>query len=406
MAFNIGLSGLNAASNDLDVTSNNIANANTTGFKAGRAEFGDVFAQAANNLSNALIGSGVKLEAVRQNFGQGNVNFTNNTLDLAISGSGLFTLSDNGAIVYSRAGAFGPDNQGFVVNSAGQRLQVYPADPATGVVDTGRLSDLQLVMANNPPSSTTKITVGTNLPANATPPALSPFDPADPATYNSTASLTVFDSLGASHTANLFFTKTASPNEWTVQTLVDGAAVGSPQTLTYDNNGVLTSPASGRITLPAVTLTNGASALNMTLDLADSSQFGSQFSVASLQQNGFATGRLTGLSVSDTGVIQANFTNGQSKALGQVALSDFVNPQGLQQLGDTNWAETFASGPPIRGAAGAGSFGNIQSGALEASNADISKELVNLITAQRNYQANAQSIQAESTIMQTILQVR
>ncbi|TAM09056.1 MAG: flagellar hook protein FlgE [Nevskiaceae bacterium] len=406
MSFNIALSGLNAASNDLDVTSNNIANANTTGFKSSRAEFGDVFAQAANNLSNSLIGSGVKLESVAQNFGQGNVNFTNNTLDLAISGSGFFTLSNNGSIEYSRAGAFGPDNQGFVVNSSGQRLQVYPASPVTGVIDTGRLSDLQLSTANNPPSATTTISAGVNLQASATPPTLTPFDPTDPNTYNSTSSLTVFDSLGASHTTNLFFTKTATPNEWTVQTRVDGADVGGPQILTYDGNGVLISPANGRVTLPAVTLANGATPLNMTLDLSGSTQFGDQYAVASLQQNGFATGRLSGLSVSSSGVVQANFTNGQSKPLGQVALSNFTNAQGLQQLGDTKWSESFSSGQPIRGAAGAGAFGNIQSGALEASNVDISKELVNLITAQRNYQANAQSIQAESTITQTILQVR
>lgn len=405
MSFNIALSGLNAASSDLDVTSNNIANANTTGFKQGRAEFGDVYAQAANSLSTSLIGSGVQLQDVRQSFGQGNVQFTSNTLDLAISGSGMFTLSNNGAMVYSRAGAFGPDQNGYVVNSSGQRLQVYPAT-SSGQIDTGRLTDLQLSSSDHAPAATGTVTVGANLAASATPPTLTTFDPTDPNTYNNTASVSVYDSLGASHTANFYFIKTSTPNTWSVQTTVDGNAVGTPQTVTYDSSGNLTSPANGKLTLPAYTLSSGASPLSMTLDLSKSTQYGDQFSVSSLQQDGYTTGRLAGLSVGSDGVIQANYTNGQSTPLGQIALSTFANPQGLQQAGNTSWTESYASGPAIRGTADSGSFGSLQSGALEASNVDVSAQLVNLITAQRNYQANAQSIQAESTVTQAILQIR
>ena len=405
MSFNIALSGLNAAQADLDVTSNNIANANTTGFKQGRAEFSDVYAQAANNLSTSRIGSGVQLDAVRQNFGQGNITFTNNTLDLAISGSGFFTLSNSGALSYSRAGAFGPDNNGYVVNSQGQRLQVYPAD-ANGVIDTGRLSDLQLSSSDHAPAATSTVTLGANLAASATAPSVTPFDPTNPSTYNNTASVTVYDSLGASHTANFYFVKSATPNTWTVQTTIDGNTVGTGSTLTYDSNGNLLTPASGTLTLPSYSLSSGASSLNLSLDLSKTTQYGDQFSVGSLQQDGYTTGRLAGLSVSASGVVQANYTNGQSTPLGQIALSNFANPQGLQQAGNTSWVESYASGPPIRGTGGSGSFGSLQSGALEASNVDLSKQLVNLITAQRNYQANAQSIQADSTVTQAILNIR
>ncbi|HEU0196846.1 MAG TPA: flagellar hook protein FlgE [Nevskiaceae bacterium] len=404
--FNIALSGLNAASSTLQVTSNNIANANTTGFKSGEAMFGDVYAAASNDLSNSLIGSGVQLQEVRQDFGQGNVNFDSNTLDLAINGGGMFTLSNNGSLVYSRAGAFGPDANGYVVNSAGQRLQVYPAT-ATGTIDTGHLSDLQLSDANSPPAATTSVQLGLNLPAGAAVPSdAATFNPTDPDSYNSTASTTVYDSLGDSHTVNLYFTQTSTPNQWTVNSTVDGTVVGAPQTITYSASGAITSPSGGKLTLPATALPSGAAPLGLTLDLSTSTQYGGSFAVNSLQQDGYATGLMSGLTISGTGIIQANYTNGQSRPLGQIALSNFTSPQGLQQLGNTSWAQTYASGPAITGTAQSGTFGSIQSGALEASNVDVSSQLVNLITAQRNYQANAKSIQTESTITQTLLGIQ
>lgn len=404
MPFNISISGIDAASSDLDVASNNIANANTTGFKSGTAEFGDVFTQnEGGGVASTAIGSGVQLESVDQNFSQGNITSTGSALDLALNGAGFFTLSDNGSLVYTRAGAFTQDNSGYVVDSSGQRLQIFPA-AANGSIDTGQLSDLRVPTGDSAPAATTQLTVGVNLPAGATA-VTTPFNPSDPTSYTDSTSTTVYDSLGQSHTAALYFIQSSTPNTWTVQTTIDGTAVGSPQTLTYSSNGTLTSPAGGTITLPAYTPTTGAAAMNVTLNLGNSTQYGGQFAVNSLQQNGYATGQPTGLQISNAGIVSATFTNGQSTTLGQVALSDFADPQALQQVSDTNWTVTPASGPAIEGVAGSGAFGSIQSGALEASNVDLSSQLVGLITAQRNYQANAQALQAESTVDQTLLQI-
>ncbi|MDM4771889.1 flagellar hook protein FlgE [Solimonas sp. SE-A11] len=406
MTFRIALSGLNAASADLGVTANNIANANTTGFKGSRAQFVDFFPQSSGGISDNAVGAGVRLDKVAQQFSQGSVNFTNNSLDLAISGQGFFTLSDNGATVYSRAGAFGTDRNGYVVNANGQRLQAYPPVAGGSAFDTAQLSDLQLSTNDNPPAATTRIDTGINLPANATVPATATFSATDPTSYNHTTSVTVYDSLGAPHTANLFFSKTANPNEWSLNMQVDGAAVGPATTLTYSDSGQMLTPAGGNIALPAVNTSTGAAPLNLTLALNNSTQYGERFSVSSLRQDGYATGRLTGIEVTDEGIVQARFTNGQATPLGQVALANFANPQGLQQLGDSTWGETFSSGSALRGQAGGTNFGEIQSGALEASNVDLTEQLVNMITAQRNFQANAQMISTSDQITQTIINIR
>jgi len=406
MTFRIALSGLNAASADLGVTANNIANANTTGFKGSRAQFADFFPQSATGSSSNAIGAGVRLQKVAQQFSQGSVNFTNNNLDLALSGEGFFTLSDNGSTVYSRAGAFGTDRNGFVVNANNQRLQVYPPVAGGSAFDTANLSDLQLSTADNPPSATTSIETGVNLPANAAVPATATFDANDPTSYNHTTSVTIYDSLGAPHTANLYFAKAATANDWNLNVQVDGAAAGPATTLSYSDSGQLLAPAGGSITLPAVTTTTGSAPLNLTLELNGSTQYGERFGVNSLRQDGYATGRLTGVEVTEEGIVQARFTNGQATPLGQVALANFANTQGLQQLGDSTWGETFASGPVIRGQAGTTDFGQIQSGALEASNVDLTEQLVNMITAQRNFQANAQMISTSDQVTQTIINIR
>ncbi|MGH8113180.1 MAG: flagellar hook protein FlgE [Rhodanobacteraceae bacterium] len=405
MPFNISISGIDAASSDLDVASNNIANANTTGFKAGTAQFGDIFTQnEGGGVASTAIGSGVQLESVDQDFSQGNITSTGNALDLALNGTGFFTLSDNGSLVYTRAGDFTQDDDGYVVDSSGQRLQIFPAT-ATGTINTGQLGDLQVPTGDSAPAATTQLSVGVNLPSGATPVTTTPFSPTDPTSYTDSTSTTVYDSLGQSHTAALYFIQSATPNTWTVQATVDGTLVGTPQTVTYNNNGTLTAPPGGTITLPAYAPTTGAAPMDLTLNLDDSTQYGGQFAVNSLQQNGYATGQPTGLQISDSGVISATFTNGQSSTLGQVALSNFADPQALQQVSDTDWTVTPASGPAIQGVAASGAFGTIQSGALEASNVDLSSQLVDLISAQRNYQANAQALQAESTVDQTLLQI-
>jgi flagellar hook protein FlgE len=405
MSFGIALSGIHAAQSDLNVTANNIANAETTGFKQSRSEFAELFAVSAQGVSSTQTGNGVKVSRVAQQFSQGNVAATNSSLDLAISGQGFFTLSDAGAAVYSRSGAFGTDKSGFVVNSEGQRLQVYQATVG-GAFNTTTPTDLQLITSDSAPQATKGVDIVYNLPANAPQPAVAVFDPATPSSFNNSTSLTVYDSLGAAHTASMYFVKTAAANTWSGHLYLDGAAVGGAQTLVYSNSGVLTTPVSGSVAFPAYTPTTGASPLNLTFDLSGTTQYGSTFGVTSVSQDGFTTGRLIGINVDPTGVVQARFTNGRSLPLGQVAIANFANPQGLQPLGNTNWAETFASGQALHGQAGNSGFGLIQSGSLEQSNVDITAQLVNMITAQRNFQANAQMISTENQISQTIINLR
>lgn len=405
MPFRLALSGLNAAQADLTVTANNIANTATSGFKGSRAEFAELFSVSPQGVSSAAIGNGVRVSNVAQQFTQGNIDFTDNNLDLAVSGQGFFVLSDAGALAYTRSGAFQVDSAGFVVNARNQRLQVFPPS-STGSFNTGALTDIQLVTGESAPTATTAVDVVLNLPSNAAPPAIATFDPANVNSYNNATSLTTYDSLGAAHTATLYFVKTANVNEWTTQLHVDGTAVGTAQTLQYSNTGTLTSPVSGQVTFPAYTPATGAAAMNMTFDFDQSTQYGATFNVNAVTQDGYTTGRLIGIDIDSTGIVQARFTNGRSQALGQVALANFANPQGLQQLGDTNWAETFGSGQALRGQAGNSGFGLVQSGALEASNVDITEQLVNMITAQRNFQANAQMISTADAITQTIINIR
>jgi flagellar hook protein FlgE len=405
MPFRLALSGLNAAQADLTVTAHNIANTGTSGFKGSRAEFAELFSVSPQGVSSNATGNGVRVANVAQQFTQGNIDFTNNSLDLAVSGQGFFVLSDGGATAYTRSGAFQVDRDGYIVNSQNQRLQAYPPNAAGGF-DTGSLTDVQLVTSESAPAATTSADIVLNLPSNASPPTSAPFNPADLNSYNQSTSLTTYDSLGAAHTATMYFVKTANPNEWTTQLYVDGNSVGTAQTLQYSSSGALTTPAGGQITFPSYTPATGAAPMNMTFDFGRTTQYGSNFNVNAVTQDGYTTGRLIGMDIDSTGVIQARFTNGRSLALGQVALANFANPQGLQQLGDTNWAETFSSGQSLRGQAGNSGFGLIQSGALEASNVDITTQLVNMITAQRNFQANAQMIQTADAITQTIINIR
>ena len=400
MPFGIALSGLNAASADLNITANNVANANTTGFKQSRALFADVFSVGAED-----IGNGVRLANVAQSFSQGGVSITDRPLDLAISGDGFFTLSDSGLISYSRVGSFNVDRDGFVVNSASERLQVFPPT-TTGGFNTGSLTDLQLLTTDSAPQASTRAEFAVNLPANAVPPAVPIFDPNNSASFNHSTSLTIFDSLGATHTTTLYFVKDAVPNVWNASAYIDGTAVGGSTPLTYSNLGILQTPVGGTITLPPYIPPTGAAPLNLNVDILGSTQFGSNFGVNLLRQDGFSAGRLSNIDVDTDGVIFARFTNSRSEPLGQVALSKFTNNQGLQQLGDTSWAETFGSGDAIRGGAGSASFGLIQSGALEGSNVDLTQELVNMITAQRNFQANAQVISTADQVTQTIINIR
>jgi flagellar hook protein FlgE len=405
MSFNIALTGLNAATQDLSVTSNNLANSQTVGFKSSRAEFGDIFASTQTGVASTAVGNGVRVQEVAQMFSQGNTKTTGNSLDLAINGNGFFTVSTNGSLSYTRDGEFQLNNAGQVVTAAGAKLQVYAPLP-TGGFNTGGLSDLTLTTNESAPQATSTAQVTATLPANASPPTTTTFSPSDPTSYNDTTSLTVYDSLGSAHTQSLYFTKTANPNEWTVQTYIDGNAVGSAQTLDYSNTGVLTNPPNGQIVLPAYTPATGAADMNITLNLANTQQTGDAFAVTAVQQNGFTVGTLTGINIDSSGIVQATFTNGRSVNLGQVAMANFANDQGLQQQGNASWSQTTASGSVVQGVAGGSGFGTIQSGAVEESNVDTTSALVDMITAQRNFQANAQMIQTDNQISQTVINIR
>lgn len=404
MSFNIALTGLNAATQDLAVTSNNLANAQTVGFKSSRAEFGDIYASTNTGVASTAVGNGVRVQDISQQFSQGNVGTTGNSLDLAVNGNGFFTVSNNGALSYTRDGQFQLNNAGQVVTASGAALQVYAPLP-TGGFNTGGLSNLTLTTNQSAPQATTTASITATLPANATPPATGVFNPSDPTSYTNTTSLTVYDSLGAAHTQSLYFIKGAAANSWTLQAYIDGNAVGSAP-LNYSSSGVLTTPANGQITLPPYTPATGAANMAITLNVRGTQQTGSNFAVTAVQQNGFTVGTLSGINIDNTGVVQATFTNGRSVNLGQIAMANFANPQGLQQLGNASWSQTTASGAVVQGVAGGSGFGTIQSGALEQSNVDTTSALVQMITAQRAFQANAQMIQTDDQITQTVINIR
>jgi len=411
MSFGIALSGLDAAQSNLNVTANNIANSATTGFKSSNSDFAELFAVSPQGVSNTQIGNGVQLQQVEQQFSQGDIQTTGNSLDLALSGNGFFTVSSNGANQYTRAGSFQTNSDGEVVNSAGQNLQVY-APTASGTFNTTSLTNLVIPTGDSAPAATTTAAMAFNLPATAAVPAATPFDPANANSYNQSTSMTLYDSLGAAHTASMYFVNTGG-GTWNAYEYVDGAAVNTtPVALTYSNSGALTAvtdvaggtnPAA--VSFGPFTPTTGAAALNVTYNLSDTTQYGDTFGVTSVTQNGFTTGQLSGVSVSSTGVVQANYTNGQSSSLGQVAVANFANEQGLQQVGNTSWVQTFASGQPVNGQAGGAGVGLIESGSLEESNVDITAQLVNMITAQRAFQANAEMVSTENAITQTVINI-
>jgi flagellar hook protein FlgE len=407
MGFNTSLSGINAANADLNVTSNNIANVNTTGFKESRAEFADMFQSTAYGLSRNAVGSGVRVSNVAQQFSQGNIDPTGRSLDLAISGEGFFTMSQNGERLYTRAGNFQTDANGYVVNPEGARLQVYAPNTNGNGFDVGRLTDLQLLTTDAAPKQTTTVNLGFTLPGNASQPTVATFDPADSNSYNySTGGINVYDSLGVSHTQTSYFVKTANANEWQVYNYVDGTSVGTPTTLQFSDSGALTSPTDGMIALDPYTPSTGAGVLNMSLNVSGATQYGEAFALRDTRQDGYASGKLNEISIDSTGVVYARYSNGADKALGQVALTTFTNPQGLSQQGSTMWAESYASGSPRTGAPGSSDFGQIESGSLESSTVDLTEQLVNMITAQRNFQANAQMISTQDQVTQTVINIR
>jgi flagellar hook protein FlgE len=406
MSFQQGLSGLNAAQKNLDVIGNNIANANTVGYKGAKAVFADMYANSLAGAGGNQVGIGVAMADVATNFSQGNTVTTSNPLDIAINGGGFFRLATNGALAYSRNGQFQLDKDGFVVSAGGARLQGYPVNTNGGIVPSNP-SDLKVSAQDLSPKVTTEANATLNLDSRKNPIAVA-FDINDTSTYHSATSMTTYDTLGNAHTLTMYFQKTAA-NTWNVYGAGDGAQLGAAPlgTLAFNTDGALNTAGS---TLPwnvSMPVTTGAQVpMNFALSFDRTTQFGSAFGVNEMSQNGFASGRLTGFNIGSDGVLQGRYSNGQSRAQGQIVLASFTNPQGLQPLGQNLFAESSDSGQPLTGAPNTGNLGVLQSGALEESNVDLTGELVNMITAQRVYQANAQTIRTQDQILQTITNLR
>jgi flagellar hook protein FlgE len=492
MSFQQGLSGLNASSKELDVIGNNVANASTVGFKESQAQFADMYAASLSGAGATQVGTGVKVAAIEQQFTQGNITNTNNAMDVAINGRGFFRLVDqSGSVLYSRNGQFQLDKNGYIVNNRGDQLTGYLPN-ASGVIVPAFPAPILISAADLIPKQTVNVAVGANLDALAAVPLSATFSPVDPTSYNNSTSTTIYDSLGASHIATMYFQRQAtapttstaalaagattvaianttnlavgntitiagagiagapltatvsaitpgvapagtltftppvvtavgagavvtsnagSPN-WNTYMTIDGATVPTPiaplTTLTFSTLGQLISPVGPPLgqSVSAFFTPTGASTQQLTFNFGQTSQYGGNFGINSLTQDGYASGHLSGFSASPDGTLLGRYTNGQSRALGQIALANFANPQGLQPMGNNEWVESYSSGGPLVGAPGSSSLGVLQTSAVEESNVDLTAELVNMITAQRMYQANAQTIKTQDQIMQTLVNLR
>ncbi|NYT87068.1 flagellar hook protein FlgE [Pollutimonas harenae] len=403
MGFGQGLSGLNAAAQNLDVIGNNIANSGTVGFKSGTASFADVYA-------SSRVGLGTQVASINQRFTIGSVSSTGNQFDMAIDGaSGLFRVTDpSGSVLYTRNGQFSPDKDGYLVNAQGYQL--------TGYEEGGtNLVPVRVPSGNIAPSATSTVTSKVNVDANA-PLAVGTFDPAVPSTYTHSLPINVYDSLGNSHQMMQYFAKrpseAATPDisEWDVYYRIGGQAVTDPvsgvERMRFDQGGRLVEPtAPVTVQMATVPGASPANALNFTVDYAGSTQFGGDFTF-NFNQNGYPTGEYASMAIAADGSIVASYTNGETQSMGSLVLVDFANLQGLQPVGGNAWIETSTSGQPILGRPGSNGMARIKGQAVEESNVDMSQELVNMIIAQRTYQANAQTIKTQDQIMQTLISMR
>lgn len=475
MSFNIALSGVSAAQRDLDTTANNIANVNTVGFKESRAEFGDVYAQSLLAGGKAKVGDGVLTQEVAQQFTQGSLQFTNNALDLAITGNGFFGTVPNlesRDFSFTRAGQFKLNSDNFVVNSSGDNLLGFPVNPdgSSSSVALSTSIPIRIPDSSGAPKETREVSLKMNLPAGADPVDLDLFNPDDPLTYNAATSVTVFDTLGDSHIMTYYFMKDANAsaaatprNEWVGVTYVDekplqtadartsppsvvplnSAAVAGDNKvgetslgvanaivgfrMTFSNAGDFNSIQDGSGTdvltgdIPTIPfgggiLVNGSDPTqfvktNFTLDSANAgpnepTQFASAFEVTSLEQDGLPVGRLTGLDIGPDGLVRATYSNGTSEPVVRVALVRFANDQGLTQQSGSKWKESILSGEALAGEATTGTFGEINSSALEQANVNLTTELIDMIIAQRNFQANSRALEVNNQLNQTVLNIR
>ncbi|MBR7630892.1 MAG: flagellar hook protein FlgE [Aeromonas popoffii] len=442
MSFNNALSGVNAAQKDLNVTANNVANVNTMGFKESRAEFADVYANSIFVNAKTQVGNGVATGAVAQQFHQGALQFTNNALDLAIQGNGFFVTSDgltNLDRTYTRAGAFKLNENSYMVNNQGHYLQGYEinADGTPKAVSINATKPIQIPDRAGQPKMTSLVEASFNLSIEnkTTPTDPTKFDPKDSTTFANSTSVTIYDSLGAPHVITKYFVRHQEPGQ-------DGVPVtpGTWSMFAYEGDKPINitggiSPAAGiptgiemvftsggklDTTTPvapiktealgtpgAGIITNGADpAQSMEIRLGTVTQFNSPFDVTRLTQDGATVGHLTKVEITPDGVVSATYSNATTLKVAMVALAKFANSQGLTQVGDTSWRQSLLSGDALPGTPNSGTLGSIKSSAVEQSNVDLTTQLVNLITAQRNFQANSRSLEVNSSLQQTILQIR
>jgi flagellar hook protein FlgE len=424
MAFQQGLSGLNAASKSLEVIGNNVSNSGTVGFKQSKAQFADVYAASLSGGGASQVGIGTRLARVAQQFTQGNISGTNNPLDMAINGSGFFRMSNGGDVTYTRNGQFQLNKDGFIESANGAQLTGYPVSN-TGVISNGAPVPLFISSANLPPVATTTYEVGANLDANSTPLATASFDPNNPTTYHKSFPVPLYDSLGNTHMLQTYYVNKGSMpgpgNSWDVYatvTLNTGATqiIGEPAlpappgpppytpvgTLDFSTAGTMAAglPFTVAFTPP------GASPMSVAVNHTGTTQHQGKYDINEQRQNGYGAGSLTGFNIADDGNVIGRYSNGKANVMGQVALVDFANPNGLQAMGNNLFTETSTSGVPLISAPGSSGMGAIQSSAVEDSNVDLTAELVNMITAQRVYQANAQTIKTEDQLMQTLVNLR
>ena len=410
MGFQYGLSGMNAASKNLDVIGNNVANANTTGFKSSRTEFTQMFGSALGSSSNTVSGQGVSVGAISQQFLQGNVSATGNALDVAINGNGFLQLElADGTTAFTRAGNLQIDKDGQLVNRQGAKVMGFETDPATGDVISRTPSAVTVPIDKGIlGQKTSAITAKVNLDAAAPSYVTATNTPAY-STYSS--SFDVYNSQGEAIPVNLFFVKSAAANTWDVHYQVDNstgfaiAAANKLSTVTFKNDGSFDAATPVLPTIPFKEA-DDLTVINTTVELKGLTQLASRFSVSKLSQDGYASGDLNSVSIEPDGTVLARYSNGLSLSQGQLVLAKFNNSQGLASSTGGNWIQTPTSGEPVTGTPSSGNFGSLQSGSLEESNVDLTAELVNMMTAQRSYQANAQTLKTQDQVMSTLVNLR
>ena len=402
MSFTTSISGLDAAQERMAVISNNIVNAGTVGFKKGEAQFGDLYSSALQD-TGAAAGTGVELTRIRSDFTQGEFQFTSSALDLAIDGSGLFLLrAADGTNEYTRAGSFQSDNNGFIVSESGLRVQGYQADVNGGLlptlgdlrVDTGLLNQKQTGNVNFAGNIDSRV----GIPENA-------FSIDDPTSFNSTSTITIYDSAGNAQELALYFVRDPIAAEtFTVYAAIDDEVLPGTTDLVFDEAGLLAPDSATELAIVGYQ-PDDALPMDIAIDLSSVNNFGTQSATLEFSQDGYPAGELLSFAFDDTGRLISTYTNGQQRAQGQIALATFVNPESLQPVGGNGFAQTDESGEPVIGAPGNGARGSIRASALELANVDITSELLALIEAQRNFQSNAQSIQALNEASTSILQL-